>query len=365
MLRPTLVNQFQILVGHEREPTSSVLRARHRRGRRVYRRRRAGRSHAHRDAPAARGEPDLDERTPRRPGGIPAARLEPARILRPDELRRNVFLQQPPHVLGGPAVRVHRAAGQRESGATREASGRVHQGRLAGEPRLSLGRRRYDWQNFFHDDNNVAPRVVVRVRASPVEDGRRSRRLGVFTDRSGPVILAEVLHSAAAATCIPYVMTKPTYPTRRSSPAPPSRHIPSWRRACRFRARCSTASSVDGPASERAHAVGRLHRRARATTCFGRAMSTLRRHRSMPARPDPDYGAIREVESTGRQSAIPCKLTLRGQMTRWFNGQTQYTLSRPERHERPDRIRRMTTTSPANGRERISIAGIACFCSGA
>jgi hypothetical protein len=45
-------------------------------------------------------------------------------------------------------------------------------------------------------------------------------------------------------------------------------------------------------------------------------------------RPDPEFGAIRQIESTGRQSTDSLQLTLRGQITRWFNGQTQYTLSR-------------------------------------
>jgi hypothetical protein len=34
------------------------------------------------------------------------------------------------------------------------------------------------------------------------------------------------------------------------------------------------------------------------------------------------------VESTGRQDSDSVAVTLRGQMTRWFNGQMQYTLSR-------------------------------------
>jgi hypothetical protein len=49
---------------------------------------------------------------------------------------------------------------------------------------------------------------------------------------------------------------------------------------------------------------------------------------SYAARPDPGYGAIRQVESTGRQTTDSLQLTLRGQVSRWFNGQTQYTLSR-------------------------------------
>jgi hypothetical protein len=45
-------------------------------------------------------------------------------------------------------------------------------------------------------------------------------------------------------------------------------------------------------------------------------------------RPDPSYGAIRQVESTGRQETDSLQLTMRGKATRWFNGQMQYTLSR-------------------------------------
>ena len=37
---------------------------------------------------------------------------------------------------------------------------------------------------------------------------------------------------------------------------------------------------------------------------------------------------MRQVESTGRQETDSLQVTLRGQVTRWFNGQMQYTLSR-------------------------------------
>jgi hypothetical protein len=46
------------------------------------------------------------------------------------------------------------------------------------------------------------------------------------------------------------------------------------------------------------------------------------------ARPDPSYGVVRQVESTGRQDSDSMQLTLRGRVTRWFDGQMQYTLSR-------------------------------------
>ena len=46
------------------------------------------------------------------------------------------------------------------------------------------------------------------------------------------------------------------------------------------------------------------------------------------ARPDPNFGVVREIESDGRQESDSLQITLRGKMTRWFNGQAQYTLSR-------------------------------------
>jgi hypothetical protein len=45
-------------------------------------------------------------------------------------------------------------------------------------------------------------------------------------------------------------------------------------------------------------------------------------------RPDPAYGAVREIESDGRQSTKSLQVTMRGRLGRWFNGQTQYTWSR-------------------------------------
>jgi hypothetical protein len=45
-------------------------------------------------------------------------------------------------------------------------------------------------------------------------------------------------------------------------------------------------------------------------------------------RPNPAYGVVRQVESTGRQASDSMQVTLRGRVTRWFNGQLQYTLNR-------------------------------------
>src|SRR5260221_13210381 len=46
------------------------------------------------------------------------------------------------------------------------------------------------------------------------------------------------------------------------------------------------------------------------------------------SRPNSTFGVVRQIESTGRQGSDSMQVPLRGHVTRWFNGQMQYTLSR-------------------------------------
>jgi len=67
--------------------------------------------------------------------------------------------------------------------------------------------------------------------------------IGVFNDRSGPVVIADVLHSQPGGL-IKYVITDPAtpIPSPPRQPRPPSRRAScGWRRTSRFRRRFSTA----------------------------------------------------------------------------------------------------------------------------
>jgi hypothetical protein len=114
---------------------------------------------------------------------------------------------------------------------------------------------RYDWQNYFHDDNNVAPRFSVAYAPGNTSAG-----------------LDHQLQKTATLSL--------TYTGARGY------HL--------FRSR-----DINAP-------LPPLYL----------------------ARPDPAYGVIGQVESTGRQNSDSLAVTLRGRVTRWFNGQMQYTLSR-------------------------------------
>jgi hypothetical protein len=191
---------------------------------------------------------------------------------------------------------------------------------------VSMGLR-YDWQNYFHDDNNFGPRVSLAY--APRGSKRYVVRAGVglFTDRSGPVIMADLLHSERG-DLVKYLLTDPPYPAPPVSieNAPP-------------RSLTQLAPGVQIPRTLQYSANLDSQLRKGLSLSIGYTGThgyDLFRSRdinaplppSYTARPDLAFGSIRQVESTGRQVTDSLQVTLRGQMTRWFNGQTQYTLSR-------------------------------------
>jgi outer membrane receptor protein involved in Fe transport len=188
---------------------------------------------------------------------------------------------------------------------------------------LSLGVR-YDWQNYFHDDN-VAPRASFAY-APPARRGGRSRRCRHVhrSERPGH-------HRGTAA--FPtwrshlHVITQPTYPNPpvlSGAAEPPS--ITRLAPGVQIPRTLQYSLNVDGQVRKG------LTLSIGYTGARGHDLFRSRDVNAPPpplflARPDPAYGAIRQIESTGRQSTDSLQLTLRGQVTRWFNGQTQYTLS--------------------------------------
>src|SRR4029077_11492575 len=79
-------------------------------------------------------------------------------------------------------------------------------------PGVSVGLGlRYDWQNYFRDNNNIAPRLSLayapgNTKTTCVRAGR-----AIFTDRTGVVTIADVLHSQPGGLTR-YVVSYPGYP---------------------------------------------------------------------------------------------------------------------------------------------------------
>jgi hypothetical protein len=153
--------------------------------------------------------------------------------------------------------------------------------------------------------------------------------VGLFNDRSGPVVIADVLHSQPGGL-VKYVVTDPAYPDPFASGGATAAPPPSIVRL---------APDVQIPQTLQ-YSVGLDHQLQKALTMSigytGARGYHLFRSRDVNApppplylsRPDPAYGVVRQVESTGRQATDSLNVTLRGKVTRWFNGQMQYTLSR-------------------------------------
>ena len=187
---------------------------------------------------------------------------------------------------------------------------------------------RYDWQNYFGDTNNFAPRFSIAYAPGNGKANVLRAGVGVFNDRSGPVVIADVLHSQPGGLT-KIVVTDPAYPDPFASAAatvPPPSIV-------------QLAPGVKIPQSVQ-YSLSFDHQVKKTTTMSvsytGARGYSLFRSRDINApppplyltRPDPAYGVIRQVESNGRQSADSFGVTLRGRMTAWFNGQVQYTLSR-------------------------------------
>src|SRR5471032_453423 len=185
-------------------------------------------------------------------------------------------------------------------------------------PGLSLGLGvRYDWQNYFHDDNNVAPRVSVAYAPGNQKTNVLRAGVGAFNDRSGPVVIADVLHSQPGGLTR-IVVENPGYPKPFASALAAAGQPPSI---------VLLAPDVQIPQTVQ-YSAGLDHQLQKSTTLSitytGARGYHLFRSRDVNApmaplylaRPDPSYGVVRQVESTGRQDSDSLQLMLRGRVTR-------------------------------------------------
>ena len=331
VLRPTLLNQFQVLIGHEREPTTSaspdpgvVVAGAFTGG--------GGQG----DLVRTETHIQLNESLAWTKG----THLIQAGFQLPDWSRRgfddhtNVggtfYFSGLDAYAGGRPYAFIQQRGNGDLALLEKQVGTYVKDDWQLRPGLSIGLGlRYDWQNYFHDENNLAPRASVAYAPGDTKKNVFRVGAGVFNDRSGPVVIADVLHSQPGGLTR-IVVENPGYPDPFASPSGAAAQPPSIVRL---------APDVQIPQTLQ-YSVGLDHQLQKATTLSvtytGARGYHLFRSRDVNAplpplylaRPDPSYGVVRQVESTGRQNSDSMQLTVRGRVTRWFNGQMQYTLSR-------------------------------------
>ena len=328
---PTLLNQFQILVGHEREPTTSLSPAR---GIVV-----AGAF----TGGGAQGDLLRTETHMQATESLAWTKghhLIQAGVQTPDWSRRGFFDRTnlggtfyfsslDTYAAGQPYAFIQQQGNgdlvflEKQIGTYIKDDWQIRPGLSA-----SLGLR-YDWQNYFHDDNNFAPRASFAYAPGDRKTDVIRGGAGVFNDRSGPVVIADLLHSQPGGLTR-VVVTDPSYPDPFQSAAVAAAQPPSIVRL---------APDVQIPQTFQ-YSLGIDHQLRKTTTLsityIGAKGEHLFRSRdvnappppSYLARPDPTLGVVREIESNGRQQSDSLQLTLRGKMSPWFSGQMQYTLSR-------------------------------------
>lgn len=189
---------------------------------------------------------------------------------------------------------------------------------------------RYDWQNFFHDNNNVSPRVAFAF--SPLHHPKTVFRggAGVFYDRTGAQPIFDLLRydgfrlrQYVLTTNVGFPNPWPNGGPGQAAPSSivhlsPTVRIPYLMQfgiGIERQLKKTTTLSVNYTGSE---SVGMFRSRdinAPLPPLYG-------------ARRDPNYTVVRQIESSGRLESHSLEVALRGDLSKYFSGMIQYTLSR-------------------------------------
>ena len=201
--------------------------------------------------------------------------------------------------------------------------------RIGKQLSVSLGAR-YDWQNFVTDHNNVAPRFSFAYAPGGGKGNIIRGGAGYFYDRTGPVAIADTLQYRPGGLRR-VVLTNPGYPDPFAGTSGLDSQPPSL---MQFAPGMTIPYQVQ-------YSIGFEHQLQKATTVSitytGARGRDLFRSRDINAptpasgyltRPNPAYGVVRQIESAARQRTDSVQVMLRGKLTRWFMGQTQYSYAR-------------------------------------
>ena len=191
---------------------------------------------------------------------------------------------------------------------------------------VSLGARYY-WQNYFQDDsNNVAPRFGFAYAPSKNSKTVIRGGAGVFYDRTGPRPIADLLHFNGVSL-LRFIASDPTYPVTPSSlvGVPTSVVVLDPRTRIPYTVQYSLGVEwqVTAKSTFSATYVG-----FRGIDLFRSIDVNAPPPPDYLARPNPNLGQEREIQSEGYQKSNALELTFRGKPSKFFTGQVQYTLSK-------------------------------------
>ena len=187
---------------------------------------------------------------------------------------------------------------------------------------------RYDWQNFFHDHNNFAPRLSFAYSPGKTQKTVIRGGAGVFYDRSGARPIQDIL-LFNGSRLRQFVLVNPTYPDPFSSGMPLSSQPVSIVRLepnIRIPYLLQYSFSLERQL-QKSTTLAVTYLGSRGFAQFRSRDINAPLPSTYSTRPNSSIGVLREIESEGRRATDSIEFTLRGNVTRFFNGMTQYRLA--------------------------------------
>ena len=192
--------------------------------------------------------------------------------------------------------------------------------RLLPSLQISAGVR-YDWQNYFHDNNNFSPRVSLAYGLAGAKKTVFRAGAGFFYDRTGPSPIFDLIRYDGTRLR-QFLITNPPFPDPLAvGPTSVVRLEPGVQIPYTF------------------HYSASVERQVAKSTTLTLAYTGIRgvhqfRSRDLnapppplySARPDPNLSVLRQIESAGDMQSHSLEIGLRGNLTRYFTGLFQYTL---------------------------------------
>jgi hypothetical protein len=184
---------------------------------------------------------------------------------------------------------------------------------------------RYDWQNIFTDNNNLAPRLSVTYaidKKTAIRGGA-----GTFYDRAGDGPIRDVLRSREERL-IRVILLSPPYPDPLGggTGAAAVRSIVSLSPDMRIPYTIQFGAGIERVVVK-GTTVAINYLGSRGVDQFRSRDINAPPPPLYAARPDPGLGQIRQIESTGRQTAHSLQITGRGRLAPRIKGTVQYTFA--------------------------------------
>jgi hypothetical protein len=192
---------------------------------------------------------------------------------------------------------------------------------------VSVGMR-YDWQNYFHDNNNFAPRFSFAYAPGKGQKTVLRGGAGIFYDRTGARPIQDVLLFNGSRLRL-FVLENPGYPDPLSTgssfsgqPVSVTRLDPNVQIPYTIQYSFGIEGRLQKSTTLAINYLG-----LRGVDQFRSLDINAPLPPSYAARPNPAIGVLREIESAGRRTSDSLEVTLRGNVTRFFNGMAQYRLA--------------------------------------